>query len=88
MSKRVSLNNVLQQPSFETLDQLQNLEVSRFPKRPKVKQQTAYLPLPVYEQLRIVAFEERKKMHDYIIEGIDLIFKARGLPSIKEISKQ
>ena len=36
--------------------------------RPSVKQQTAYLKLPVYEQLRRLAFEERGKMHDYIIE--------------------
>ena len=34
-------------------------------RRPRVKQQTAYLPLPVYEQVRRLAFEENAKMHDF-----------------------
>ena len=53
--------------------------------RPAVKQQTAYLKIPVYEQLRHLAFEERGKMHDYIIEGLDLVFRKRGLPGIDEL---
>jgi len=53
--------------------------------RPGVKQQTAYLKIPVYEQLRRLAFEERGKMHDYIIEGLDLVFRKRGLPGVEEL---
>lgn len=53
--------------------------------RPGVKQQTAYLKLPVYEQLRRLAFEERGKMHDYLIEGLDLVFRKRGLPGVSEL---
>ena len=53
--------------------------------RSHVKQQTVYLPLPVYEQLRKLAFEERQKMHTYFMKGLDLIFKKKGLPSIKEL---
>jgi hypothetical protein len=56
--------------------------------RPGVKQQTAYLPLPVHEQLRRLAFEERAKMHDYLIEGLDLVFRNRGLPGIDELTKE
>jgi hypothetical protein len=55
--------------------------------RPGVKQQTAYLKTPVYEQLRRLAFEERGKMHDYIIEGLDLVFRKRGLPGVDELDK-
>ena len=55
-------------------------------RRPRVKQQTAYLPISVYEQLRQLAFEERAKMHDYLMEGLDHVFKARGLPSIAELT--
>ena len=51
-----------------------------------VKQQTVYLPIPVYEQLRQLAFEERAKMHDYYLEGLDLVFEKRGLKSIKDIT--
>lgn len=53
--------------------------------RPNVKQQTAYLAVPVYEQLRRLAFEERAKMHDYLIEGLDLVFRKRGLPGVEDL---
>lgn len=55
-------------------------------RRAGIKQQTAYLPHPVYEQLRKLAFEERRKMHDYILEGLDRVFRDRGLPSIAELT--
>lgn len=57
-------------------------------KRPGIKQQTAYLPEPVYEQLRRLAFEERRKMHDYIMEGLDRVFRDRGLASIEELTER
>jgi hypothetical protein len=56
--------------------------------RPGVKQQTTYLPLAVHEQLRRLAFEERAKMHDYLLEGLDLVFRKRGLPGIGELKKK
>jgi hypothetical protein len=56
------------------------------PKRPNVKQHTAYLPLAVHEQLRKLAFEENCKMHDYLVEGLDRVFADRGLPTVKELS--
>ena len=56
------------------------------PKRPAVKQHTAYLPHAVHEQLRKLAFEENRKMHDYLIEGLDRVFADRGLPAVKDIS--
>ena len=54
-------------------------------RRPGIKQQTAYLPEPVYEQLRRLAFDERRKMHDYLIEGLDRVFQDRGLSPISEL---
>ena len=54
--------------------------------RRRVKQQTAYLPVPVYEQIRRLAFEENTKMHSLLMEGLDRVFKDRGLPSIAEIT--
>lgn len=56
--------------------------------RPGVKQQTAYLKDPIYEQLRRLAFEERQKMHDYLLEGLDLVFRKRGLPGVDELLKK
>lgn len=55
-------------------------------KRPNVKQHTAYLPIPVHEQLRKLAFEENRKIHDYLVEGLDRVFADRGLPAIKDLS--
>lgn len=56
--------------------------------RPGVKQQTVYLPLPVYEQLRRVAFDERVKMHQLLLEGLDRVFRDRGLPGLDELRAQ
>ena len=54
--------------------------------RPNVKQHTAYLPLAVHEQLRKLAFEEDRKMHVYLVEGLDRVFADRGLPTVKDLS--
>jgi hypothetical protein len=55
-------------------------------KRPGIKQHTAYLPEAVHEQLRRLAFEENRKIHDYLLEGLDRVFANRGLKSIKELT--
>jgi hypothetical protein len=58
----------------------------------EIVRQTLYLPLPAFDQLRELFFEEqrgqvkRRRMHDYFLEGIDLLFKDRGLKSIKELT--
>ena len=57
-------------------------------KRPGIKQQTAYLAVPVYEQVRRLAFEENTKMHTLLMEGLDWVFKNRGLPSIAELTSK
>jgi len=57
-------------------------------RRAHVKQQTVYLPLPVYEQLRRLAFEERTKMHSLLMEGLDRVFKDRGLSSLADLERQ
>jgi hypothetical protein len=41
-----------------------------------------YLPEPVYEALRKVAFDERIKIHDLAIEGINAVLRRRGLPTV------
>jgi hypothetical protein len=56
--------------------------------RRAVKQQTVYLPLPVYEQLRRLAFDERVKMHKLLMEGLDRVFRQRGLPGIAELGRE
>ena len=55
--------------------------------RERSKQQSLYLEEPVYEQLREMAFHERKAMHALVLEGIDLLFKKRGLKSLIQLAK-
>ncbi len=52
----------------------------------EIVKQTVYLPPAVHEQLRQLAFEERKKMHDYLVEGLDRVFRNRGLKPYIELS--
>jgi len=88
--KRTSLEDVFRPVQVATArePEVQHPQSSREDKRrPAVKQQTVYLPLPVHEQLRKVAFEEHAKMHDLLIEGLDLVFTKRGLPGIAELTR-
>jgi hypothetical protein len=57
-------------------------------KASKQKQQLpTYLPYAAYEQLRKLAFDERVSMNTLVLEGIDLLFAQRGLPSLSELAK-
>lgn len=49
-------------------------------------QQTVYLPPTVHEQLRELAFSERVKMHSLIMEGLDAVFRVRGMKSIAALT--
>jgi hypothetical protein len=37
-----------------------------------------YLPEALYEALREAAFTERRKIHDIVLEGVDLALRKRG----------
>lgn len=63
-------------------------------KKQEVIRHMLYLPLPVYDQLQELVFEEqrgqtkRRKVHDYLLDGIDLLFKKRGLKSISDLTEE
>lgn len=90
--KRTSLDSILtkvvEQANPEQTLSAEPAKKADSGNRPGIIQQTAYLKEPVHEQLRRLAFEEHKKMHDYIIEGLNLVFRSRGLPSIDELKKK
>ncbi|OPF89575.1 hypothetical protein I8G32_05010 (plasmid) [Rhodopseudomonas palustris] len=44
----------------------------------EVHRTSIYVPLPAHERLREIAFVERKKVHDLIMEGIDAVIAKRG----------
>ena len=64
---------------------------SEKPGKPEIVRHMLYLPLPVYDQLQELVFEEqrgqakRRKTHDYLLDAIDLLFKKKGLKSIAEL---
>ena len=39
----------------------------------------------VYEALRQVVFNERRKIHDLLIEGVELALKKRGYPVLADL---
>jgi hypothetical protein len=53
--------------------------------RPSIVHSSLYLPEPVYEVLRRIAFEERVKIHDLVLEGIDAALRRRGYPSVENL---
>jgi hypothetical protein len=54
-------------------------------KKKEIVLQTVYLPKAVHKQLRELAFEREKKMHDILMEGLDLAFKKYGLKGFDEL---
>jgi len=53
--------------------------------RPSIVHSSLYLPEPVYEALRNIAFDERVKIHDLVLEGIDAALRRRGYPSVESL---
>jgi hypothetical protein len=53
--------------------------------RPSIVHSSIYLPGPVYEALRKIAFDERLKIHDIVLEGIDAALRRRGYPSVDNL---
>ena len=44
-----------------------------------------YLPAPVYEALRKIAFDERAKIHGLVMQGIDAVLRKRGYSSVDDL---
>ncbi len=55
------------------------------PPRSAIVHSSLYLPEPVYEALREIAFKERLKMHDLVMEGIDAVLRKRGYPAVESL---
>ena len=54
--------------------------------RPPIIHSSLYLPEAVYESLRKIAFEERRKIHDIVLEAIIAALRRRGYPSVEKLS--
>jgi hypothetical protein len=68
--------------SSTTRKRIKAISAARTPtERPSIVHSSLYLPEPVYEALRKIAFDERVKIHDLVLEGIDAALRRRGYPS-------
>ena len=63
-------------------------EATPAPGAPETVRYTAYLPRPVYRQLKELAFTHDRKMHEFVLEGLDLVFREHGLRSIHDLTTQ
>jgi hypothetical protein len=63
-------------------------EATPAPGAPETVRYTAYLPRPVYRQLKELAFTHDRKMHEFVLEGLDLVFRDHGLRSIHDLTAQ
>lgn len=61
---------------------------SRGTLKERAKQLSVYLEPPVYDQLRDIAYAERTKIHQLMLESLDLLFKARGALGIHQLNQQ
>jgi hypothetical protein len=53
--------------------------------RPDIVHTSLYLPATVHEALREIAFHERLKIHDVVMQGIDAALRKRGYPPISNV---
>jgi hypothetical protein len=49
---------------------------------------SVYLPEGIYEALREAAFKERCKIHDIIMQGIEMALRKRGHPSLDDLKSR
>jgi hypothetical protein len=51
----------------------------------RTHQFSLYLEPAVHDKLREIAYVERVKIHQLVMEGVDLVLKNRGQPSVKTL---
>lgn len=83
IKKRPTLSDVFsnEQPQQEEAEE-QKPSVNETRRRYRIV--NLYLMPDEKEVLRVLAFEERKKIHDLVIEGLDRVLADRGLETISE----
>ncbi len=54
-------------------------------RQPETVHTSLYLPRAVHDALRKAAFDERVKIHDVVMEGIEAALRERGYPSIERL---
>ena len=84
ISARLYIDCLLNSPSPASGESAPAKPAARWP-RSDIKHTSVYLPEAAYEALRQVAFDERRKIHDLLMEGVELALKKRGYPALAEM---
>jgi hypothetical protein len=56
--------------------------------RPGKRQVSVYLPIPVHEYLRRLAFESRRSIHSILQEGLDRVLADHGTSTARLVEEQ
>ena len=48
--------------------------------RPDIVKSTVYIPVEAHERLREIAYTKRCRMHDLLMQGLDLLIEKEGHP--------
>jgi len=82
MTKRPSLIDSLSVPAQPAEPTAARVVAPAVPPKPKrdVQHTSIYIPRASFERLREIAFHERAKIHDLIMEGINRVIENRGHP--------
>lgn len=59
-------------------------KAAKAPSPTPIKSFNLNLPLEAHEKLREIAFHEKDSMTSLILDGIDMLFAARGLPPLAQ----
>ncbi len=57
-------------------------------KREGIVHTSIYVPRPVYQKLREIAFTQERKVHDIIMEGIDAALQKYGHPGVATLKEE
>ncbi len=80
MAKRPSIIDAVMAPPAVATPPLSEPPPAPAKSRPDVQHTSVYIPRAAYERLREIAFAERVKTHDLLMEGVDLTIARRGHP--------
>lgn len=82
MSKRPSIIDTLTlvPPAVDTDSAVVDMAAARSKALAEVQHTSVYIPRSAHDRLREIAFVERCKIHDLVMEGLDLVIARRGHP--------
>lgn len=90
--KRPLLDKQVAEPKDEKTATIHSLDEGQGTPEPKKENRTSktvkssvYYPPNTHRKLAEIAFAERVKIHDLLMEGVDEILKSRGWPKSSEL---